>query len=71
MGRVCSMGCEGSLAGAILSPAALAGEMPPGSLDVPARPHPALLLHSRTPTQTVRVVPGDEEEEQGWAEGAG
>lgn len=35
------MGCEGSLAGATPSPAVLGGEMLPGPLDVPVRPHPA------------------------------
>lgn len=57
------MGRGGSLAGATPSPAGLVGETLPGPLDVPARFRPALLLHGRTPTQTVRGVPGDEEEE--------
>jgi len=65
------MGFEGSLTGATPSPAVLVGEMLPDPLDEPARPHPALLLHSRTPAQAVCAVPGDEEEEWGWAEGAG
>lgn len=62
------MGCEDSSAGATFSPAVLAGEMLPGPLDVTARPHPALLRHSRTPTQRVCVVPWDEEEvgRRGW-----
>lgn len=63
MGKVCSMGCKDSLADATLSPAVPAGEMLPDPMDVPARPHPVLLLLRKIPSQTPHVVPRDKKEE--------